>query len=555
MPDVTRQPSSPRDSPPETARTDLDLDSTEFLGPLLHALAESLDVQEIVARISAEARRIVPHDFLMLGLLSEDHQRVRVTALSGDLPGTPGDIVIPDALRIAIEAGAFILNDVRLGATGASIVGSLRVAGDAQARTVEYDTQPLFRQLLVTKGLHAFMRVAVRLRGGVLGGLIFCSTSPNAYAPADLARARQIADCVGLAVAHQRLAEAEQRSAEARERAARLEAHIRRLTVELDEQAKHRVLGRSASWRDVLDQATKVAATEATVLLCGESGTGKEVVARFIHRASPRADGPFVALNCAALPEHLLESELFGHEKGAFTGALAAHPGKIEQASGGVLFLDEVGEMSPAVQAKFLRVLQEREYQRLGGARTQKADVRVIAATNRNLKAAIAQGAFREDLYYRLGVFDMTLPPLRERPDDIAVLVDAFLDELGRSVGRPATRLAAEARARLVAYSWPGNVRELRNAIERAVILCDDGLVTSEHLPLGIVATPRADPPGAHTQRLSDGAGTLDAAEREMILQALQRTDNNKSKAARLLGLTRGQLRSRIEKHGLEIER
>ena len=452
MPDVTRQPSSPRDSPPETARTDIDLDSTEFLGPLLHALAESLDVQEIFARISAEARRIVPHDFLMLGLLSEDHQRVRVTALSGDLPGTPGDIVIPDALRIAIETGAFILNDVRLGATGASIVGSLRVAGDAQARTVEYDTQPLFRQLLVTKGLHAFMRVAVRLRGGVLGGLIFCSTSPNAYVPADLARARQIADCVGLAVAHQRLAEAEQRSAEARERAARLEAHVRRLTVELDEQAKHRVLGRSASWRDVLGQATKVAATEATVLLCGESGTGKEVVARFIHRASPRADGPFVALNCAALPEHLLESELFGHEKGAFTGALAAHPGKIEQASGGVRFLDEVGEMSPAVQAKFLRVLQEREYQ-------------------------------------------------------------------------------------------------------RAVILCDDGLVTSEHLPLGIIATPRADRVDVHSRRLGDGAGTLDAAEREMILRALQRTDNNKSKAARLLGLTRGQLRSRIEKHGLEIER
>jgi transcriptional regulator with GAF, ATPase, and Fis domain len=289
------------------------------------------------------------------------------------------------------------------------------------------------------------------------------------------------------------------------------------------------------------------------VLLSGESGTGKEVVARFVHRGSSRKDGPFVALNCAALPEQLLESELFGHEKGAFTGALNARPGKIEQAAGGVLFLDEVGEMSPAVQAKFLRVLQEREYQRLGGTRTLKADMRVLAATNRDLKDAIAKGDFREDLYYRLAVFDIALPPLRERPEDILLLVEAFLEELGRSVGRPAAGVSNEARERLVAYPWPGNVRELRNAIERAVILCEGGLIASEHLPLGIVAAPK---PEAAVTPVSpaQGAATLDAAEREMIVQALARAGNNKSKAARFLGLTRAQLRSRIEKHGLTIE-
>jgi transcriptional regulator with GAF, ATPase, and Fis domain len=330
------------------------------------------------------------------------------------------------------------------------------------------------------------------------------------------------------------------------------------LVNEIETLSPHRALGRSRKWRGVLAQAAKVAPTETTVLLTGESGTGKEVVARFIHRASSRKDGPFVALNCAALPEQLLESELFGHEKGAFTGAMSARPGKIEQAKGGVLFLDEVGEMSLAVQAKFLRVLQEREYERLGGARPLRADVRVLAATNRDLKAALKQGVFREDLYYRLAVFEMALPSLRERPEDVPLLVEAFLEELGRSVGRPAAGVSEEVLGKLVAYPWPGNVRELRNAIERAVILCEGGLITSEHLPLGLASAPAAAPGTAASPPTlaphPSGAQTLDATEREMILQALVRSGNNKSKAARFLGLTRAQLRSRIEKHGLTRE-
>jgi two-component system response regulator HydG len=279
------------------------------------------------------------------------------------------------------------------------------------------------------------------------------------------------------------------------------------------------------------------------VLITGESGTGKEVVARLIHRGSARRAGPFVALNCAALAEHLLESELFGHEKGAFTGAHAAHPGRIDQAAAGTLFLDEVAEMSPTVQAKFLRVLQEREYQRLGGTKTLKADVRVVAATNRDLKASIARGTFREDLYYRLAVFDIALPPLRERPDDIPLLVSAFLEEIGRNVGRPAAGISGEALAALSRHGWPGNVRELRNAIERAVILCEGGIIEIEHLPrFNGVAQARTG---------SENLRTLDETEREMITQALAKSGNNKSQAARLLGLTRAQLRARLEKHGL----
>jgi transcriptional regulator with GAF, ATPase, and Fis domain len=261
-----------------------------------------------------------------------------------------------------------------------------------------------------------------------------------------------------------------------------------------------------------------------------------------------------VALNCAALPEQLLESELFGHEKGAFTGAVAARAGRIEQAAGGVLFLDEVGEMSAAVQAKVLRVLQEREYQRLGGARTLKADVRVIAATNRDLPAAIARGAFREDLYYRLHVFEIALPPLRERVEDILPLVEAFLGDLGTAVGRPASGLSQEAKQKMLAYPWPGNVRELRNAVERAVILCEGGLIASEHLPIAVDRRPApatAGPAKPVFETFPPEGVDLESIEKDLVQRALQHAGSNKSKAARLLGLTRAQLYSRLEKFGL----
>jgi transcriptional regulator with PAS, ATPase and Fis domain len=299
-----------------------------------------------------------------------------------------------------------------------------------------------------------------------------------------------------------------------------------------------RMIGRADVWQHVLAKALRVASTDTTVFLQGESGTGKEVVARFIHQASPRRNGPFVAINCAALPEQLLESELFGYERGAFTSAQQAKAGLIELAARGVLFLDEVSEMTLGAQAKFLRFLQEREFQRLGGTRTQRADVRVIAASNRDLRAAVDRGVFREDLFYRLQVFDIPLPPLRERITDVPLLADQFLEELTQATGRPPVRLAEDARSALLAYSWPGNIRELRNVLERAAILSDDGVIGRRDLSL-------------QAQAVSAGRHDLAAMERHTIENVLRQTDGNKSKTARRLGLTRTQLYVRLRRHGL----
>jgi two-component system NtrC family response regulator len=249
-------------------------------------------------------------------------------------------------------------------------------------------------------------------------------------------------------------------------------------------------------------------------------------------------------LNCAALPEQLLESELFGYERGAFTSAHQAKPGQIELAAGGVLFLDEVSEMSLAAQAKFLRVLQEREFQRLGGTRTLKANIRVVAATNRDVRKAVERGTFREDLFYRLQVFDIPLAPLRDRPDDILPLSEAFLDDIGRSFGRPPAGLSIEARAAVLAYHWPGNVRELRNVLERAAILCDGGLIQADHLAL-----PR---PAPASTAVPANATDLAQLERQTIAQVLRECQWNKTKAAHRLGLTRTKLYLRIRKYGLE---
>jgi transcriptional regulator with GAF, ATPase, and Fis domain len=425
------------------------------------------------------------------------------------------------------------------------------------------------------RGYESWIRLTVRLRGGVLGFLNVLSHAPEQYTDGDVPAARRIADLVALAFAHERLAEEERLRAAAQERAVRLEARVEGLTAELQAAEGHRAIGASKSWREVLTHAAKVAAAETTVLLTGESGTGKEVVAHLIHRGSRRADGPFVAVNCAALPEALLESELFGYEKGAFTGAVSAHAGRLEQAAGGTLFLDEVGEMSPAVQAKFLRVLEAREFQRLGGTKTLKADVRVVAATNRDLQAALTQGAFREDLYYRLHVFAIHLPALRERREDILPLLEHFVDRLGPVVlGRPAAGISREAREHFLAHAWPGNVRELRNAVERALILCEGGLINPEHLPWHADAASRAASlplPLPSPQRSTpspaapapapavpflggafpaDGVD-LEAMERTLIEGALKQAGQNRSKAAKLLGLSRSKLYTRLERFGL----
>jgi transcriptional regulator with PAS, ATPase and Fis domain len=296
-------------------------------------------------------------------------------------------------------------------------------------------------------------------------------------------------------------------------------------------------VGASPAWREVIRRATQVAATEATTCLQGESGTGKEVIARFIHQRSPRWRGPFIAINCAALPEQLFESELFGFERAAFTGAQQAKPGQIELAAGGVLFLDEVTEMTPAAQAKLLRVLQEREFLRLGGTRPVRVNIRVIAATNRNLDDAVADGDFRADLYYRLNVFDIRIPPLRERRDDIPLLAASFLHEFADAT----VELTPQAMEALRRHEWPGNVRELRNVLERALIMCDEPFIGVEHLCLR--ATKEL--PLSSIKDL----GTL---ERKAIERAMRDADGNKVRAARQLGISRMQLYTRLRRFGFE---
>jgi transcriptional regulator with GAF, ATPase, and Fis domain len=315
------------------------------------------------------------------------------------------------------------------------------------------------------------------------------------------------------------------------------------------------IIGQSPKVLAAIDAARKVAATETTVLLAGESGSGKEVLARAIHQGSARAEHPFVALNCAALPETLVESELFGHERGAFTGADRLKGGRFELAAGGTLFLDEIGELTPAVQAKLLRVLQERQYERLGGTTTLDADVRLIAATNRDLERAVAHGRFREDLYYRVAVFRIHLPTLRERGEDVLLLADHFVRELGARTERQQLRFSDEARESLLAHSWPGNVRELQNAIERALILVEGARISTEHLgivsrPLSGVAIPAVT--GAPTK---DEAvmPTIAAQEKRMIVEVLQRTHGHQQRAAALLGLTRFQLYGRLKRYQIDV--
>jgi transcriptional regulator with PAS, ATPase and Fis domain len=304
-----------------------------------------------------------------------------------------------------------------------------------------------------------------------------------------------------------------------------------------DDQPSDVPVGTSHAWREVVRRATQVAATEATTCLQGESGTGKEVIARLIHHRSPRSGGPFIAINCAALPEQLLESELFGFERGAFTGAQQSKPGQIELAAGGVLFLDEVTEMTPAAQAKFLRVLQEREFLRLGGTRPVRVNARVIAATNRNLDDAVAHREFRADLYYRLNVFDIRIPPLRERRDDIPLLATGFLREFGGAT----VALTPDAMEALRRHDWPGNVRELRNVLERAVIVCDGRSIDSEHLSLR-----------AREDVASPSGTDLGALERQAIQRAMRDAGGNKVRAARQLGISRMQLYGRLRKFGIE---
>jgi transcriptional regulator with GAF, ATPase, and Fis domain len=513
----------------------------ELLDQLLMAITDAAEVSEMFERISAVAGKVLAHDGLCLVVMLAEGERAIRYVNAGYDAGRPSAIVP------VIEI--FKTPDI-----------DHEIVDDLAQSNAPHDVIPF------GFGFRSALRVPIWLDGRLAADLSFLSRSPATYTPRDVLIARRIADRIALCLRRERGLKAAVRADEAVARAAQLERRVRALTEELDERTGYRrVIGRSAPWKRVLTQATQVAATETTVLLLGESGTGKEVIARFLHRASARAHARFVALNCAALPDQLLEAELFGYERGAFTGATQSKPGQLEQAAGGTLFLDEVGELSPSAQAKFLRVLQEREFQRLGGTRVLKSDARIVAATNRDLRQAMAQGRFREDLFYRLNVFAISLPALRDRTDDVQPLAEAFLAEYSRSLVRPPAGISRDARDRLRAYHWPGNVRELRNSLERAAILCDGGLITAEHLSLDHTPRQKAVPTATIDRGVlasshdvpqpaapPSPAGNLESVERALIEQALQNARFNKSKAANELGITRAQLYARMKKYGLD---
>jgi len=489
---------------------------------LINTLADVLDPREVFSRVSENVAAVLPHDRLALTFEDQGHLVFQAATSDEAIPLEQRRLKVSD-LDEAVAAG-------------------FKLIGDLAAEYLPVVEPADFQTQMLAAGYRSVLAAHTSTRHRSFA-LHFWSKRPNAYSLRDLPVARRVADCVGLALSHQQIAEAERKIVEEHARAERLELRVRSLVEELDAKSGYRrVIGQSKEWRAVLKRAAQVAATDTTVLLTGESGTGKEVVARFIHRASARKDAPLLAVNCAALPEQLLESELFGYERGAFTSALQSKPGQIELAAGGILFLDEVSEMVPCAQAKLLRVLQEREFRRVGGTRLLKADIRVVAATNRNLKQAMERGDFREDLYYRLSVFDISLPPLRSRVDDLLLFTEAFLDEFAKSFGRPPAGLTRRAKEALLAYHWPGNVRELRNVLERAAILSEGALIDIDHLALDM--SPAVSNPSA-------ACTDLNVVERETIGRVMRECKGNKSLASKRLGLTRTQLYVRLQKHGI----
>ena len=326
-----------------------------------------------------------------------------------------------------------------------------------------------------------------------------------------------------------------------------MKEEITYLKEELKYGAGQKIIASSENMKAVLDVVYRVANTNATILILGESGTGKEVIANALHYNSDRKDNAFIKVNCGAIPENLIESELFGHEKGAFTGAVSRKIGKFERAHKGTIFLDEIGELSLPLQVKLLRVLQQKEFERVGGTDNINVDIRIIAATNKNLLEMVEKGQFREDLYYRLNVIPIELPPLRERTKDIPELMDYFAHKYSVDLGKKNVVIDDKAKKILCAYRWKGNIRELENLIERMVILSDSNLITESSIPAEIKSSPSSE----SNIVLPQGGVDLEVVEKELIKQALKRTENNQTKAAKLLGITRHTLLYRLEKYSL----
>jgi Nif-specific regulatory protein len=478
---------------PPTARVARDLNALLKISKVVNAAHGLAELQHRLLELIFE---VAPAEHGAILLTGEAEGEIIPTATYVRPPGEEGPVVVSRTVaRQALREGVSILSN-----------------------DITSDSALAAAESLVTSRAHALLCAPLVVHEEARG-IIYLDTS-NAATSFDEHHLQLLTAIAGIAaIAIENLRHAEL-----------LEDENRRLSEELN--IKHEMIGESPRMRELYRFIAKVAPAEATVLLRGESGTGKELAARAIHANSPRAAHPFVAINCATLTETLLESELFGHEKGAFTGAVALKRGKLELADGGTLFLDEVGELSPAIQAKLLRVLQEREFERVGGTRTIHVDIRVVAATNRDLEEAVRLGTFRQDLYYRLNVISFTLPPLRERHQDIPLLANYFAAECSRRARRRPVGLSAEARSYIMAHSWPGNVRELENAIERAIVLGSTDLIMPEDLPESVLET--ASPATAPFMKFYDA---IRETKRRLILDALEQSGGSYAEAARRLGI------------------
>ena len=491
-----------------------------------NAVVSKLDLRALLNAISASLRRVIHHEYTSLALFDASKNKMRVLAL--DFPEGKG--LIREEMLVPLEGSI----------TGTAFRNRQPLVLD-RAGMEGFDSPT--SHLLRDEGVRSVVSVPLLTHDHVLGTLSLASLRDGAFKQSDVDLLVQVAGQVAIAVenalAFQEIGELKNKLAQEK---LYLEDEIR------SEMSFDEIVGESPSLRAVLKQVETVAPTDSTVLIQGETGTGKELIARAIHNLSPRREHTFVKVNCAAIPTGLLESELFGHERGAFTGAIAQRLGRFELANGGTIFLDEVGDIPLELQPKLLRVLQEQEFERLGSTRTIRVDVRLVAATNRDLAEMVAARTFRSDLYYRLRVFPLVMPPLRERQEDIPALVRYFVQKYARHMNRAVETIPSETLDVLVHYSWPGNIRELENLIERAVIVSPGPVL---RVPLGEMKASPSNPPAGDNL-------TLSAAEREHILKALEATNwvlaGPRGAAARL-GMKRTTLQSRMRKLGVARSR